>query len=111
MNTARLFIMSSFEEGLPIALLEAMSYNIDVLVSNIPANLQIELNQDDYFRVGDEDDLKSKITEKLSVYKKRFFDEILSNRFNWDKIAIETNNIYEQLTIKDETKSRNNRAG
>ena len=64
---AKLFIMSSFEEGLPIALLEAMSYNIDVLVSNIPANLQIELNQDDYFRVGDEEDLKSKIVEKLSV--------------------------------------------
>jgi starch synthase len=108
---ARLFIMSSFEEGLPFALLEAMSYNIDVLVSNIPANLQIELNQDDYFRVGDEEDLKSKITEKLLADKKRFFNEILSVRFNWDKIAIETNNIYEQLTIKDETKSRNNRAG
>jgi glycosyltransferase involved in cell wall biosynthesis len=95
---AKLFIMSSFEEGLPIALLEAMSYNIDVLVSNIPANLQIELNQDDYFRVGDEEDLKSKITEKLSVNKNRFFNEIISDRFNWDKIAIETNNIYKQLT-------------
>jgi glycosyltransferase involved in cell wall biosynthesis len=108
---AKLFIMSSFEEGLPIALLEAMSYNIDVLVSNIPANLQIGLNQDDYFKVGDEEDLKSKITEKLSENKKRFFSEILSVRFNWDKIAIETNNIYQQLTLKNETKSRNNRAG
>lgn len=87
-----------------------MSYNIDVLVSNIPANLQIELDPDDYFQVGDEEDLKSKILEKLSASKKRFFSEILSNRFNWDKIAIETNNIYEQLTIKNETKSRNNRA-
>ena len=107
---ARLFIMSSFEEGLPIALLEAMSYNIDVLVSNIPANLQIELNKNDYFQVGDEENLKSKILEKLSGNKKRSFSEILSVRFNWDKIAIETNNIYEQLTIKNETKSRNNRA-
>ena len=110
-SNARLFIMSSFEEGLPIALLEAMSYNIDVLVSNIPANLQIELNQDDYFSVGDEEDLKSKIIEKLSETKKRYFDEILSERFNWDKIAIETNIIYEQLTIRNETKSRNNRVG
>ena len=57
---AKLFIMSSFEEGLPIALLEAMSYNIDVLVSNIPANLQIQLNPDDYFQVGDEEELRSK---------------------------------------------------
>jgi alpha-maltose-1-phosphate synthase len=97
---ARLFIMSSFEEGLPIALLEAMSYDIDVLVSDIPANLQIGLSPEDYFRVGDEEELKSKILEKLSLNKKRSFSKILSDRFNWDKIAIETYNIYEQLMIK-----------
>ena len=108
---AKLFVMSSFEEGLPIALLEAMSYNIDVLASDIPANLQIELNKDDYFRVGDEEELKTKIKEKLSGNNKRSFGEILSVRFNWDKIAHETNNIYKKLTIKNETKSRNNRAG
>jgi glycosyltransferase involved in cell wall biosynthesis len=106
---ARLFIMSSFEEGLPIALLEAMSYDIDVLVSDIPANLQISLNKDDYFRVGDEDNLKINILKKLSEFKKRSFGEILSIKFNWNKIAIETNNIYEDLTIKNETQSRNNR--
>lgn len=95
---ARLFIMSSFEEGLPIALLEAMSYNIDVLVSDIPANLQIALDADDYFKVGDEEDLKLKILRKLSESKSRSFDEILSVKFNWDKIATETNNIYTNLT-------------
>jgi glycosyltransferase involved in cell wall biosynthesis len=100
---ARLFIMSSFEEGLPIALLEAMSYNIDVLVSDIPANMQIELNEDDYFRVGDEEDLRLKIREKLAGNKKRSFTGRLEARFNWEKIAVETNNIYEQLTIKNET--------
>jgi alpha-maltose-1-phosphate synthase len=96
---AGLFIMSSFEEGLPIALLEAMSYNIDVLVSDIPANLQIALDADDYFKVGDEEELKLKILRKLSDSKNRSFDEILSLRFNWDKIATETNNIYTNLTI------------
>ncbi len=106
---ARLFIISSFEEGLPIALLEAMSYNIDVLVSDIPANMQIELNPDDYFRVGDEEDLRLKIREKLSGNIKRSFTAKLEERFNWEKIAVETNNIYEQLTIKNETKSRSNR--
>ena len=95
---ARLFIMSSFEEGLPIALLEAMSYDIDVLVSDIPANLQIGLDPDDYFRVGDEDNLKTRIIEKLKGNKKRSFSGILASRFNWDRIAAETANIYEQLT-------------
>lgn len=95
---ARLFIMSSFEEGLPIALLEAMSYNIDVLVSDIPANLQIGLDEDDYYPVGDEEELKGKIKIKLSGIKNRSFGELLSSKFNWDEIARETNIIYENLT-------------
>jgi len=108
---AKLFVMSSFEEGLPIALLEAMSYNIDVLVSNIPANLQIQLNPEDYFQVGDEEELRSKIIGKLSGNNRRYFNDTLSSRFNWDNIAVETYNIYEQLIIKNEPKSRNNRVG
>jgi glycosyltransferase involved in cell wall biosynthesis len=94
---AKLFIMSSFEEGLPIALLEAMSYNIDVLVSDIPANLQVGLEKDDYFSVGDEEGLKTGILKKLEDCNKRSFSEILSSRFNWETIAVETNNIYNQL--------------
>jgi len=100
---ARLFVMSSFQEGLPIALLEAMSYNIDVLVSDIPANLQIGLAGDDYFRVGDEKSLHDSIVRKLSNGSTRSFDEILSNKFNWDKIVLETSAIYESLFSKDET--------
>jgi glycosyltransferase involved in cell wall biosynthesis len=88
-----------------------MSYNIDVLVSDIPANMQIELNPDDYFRVGDEEELSLKIREKLSANTRRSFTEKLAEKFDWEKIAVETNNIYEQLTIKNETKSRSNRAG
>ena len=91
---AGLFIMSSFEEGLPIALLEAMSYNINVLVSNIPANLQIGLDSNDYFKVGDENDLKEKMIKKLTERKENNFCEFLSERFNWDKIAMETYNTY-----------------
>lgn len=98
---ARLFIMPSFEEGLPIALLEAMSYNLDVLVSDIPANLQIGLDPGDYFRVGDEEDLRIRIHDKLSAYRERSFNETLAARFNWERIASETNSIYEQLTINN----------
>jgi glycosyltransferase involved in cell wall biosynthesis len=105
----KLFIMSSYEEGLPIALLEAMSYNIDVLVSDIPANLQIGLNKDDYFKVGDEENLKEKILNKLSAFRVRDFSDILSNKYNWENIVRETNKIYENLINKNETQRRNNR--
>jgi len=96
---ARLFIMPSFEEGLPIALLEAMSFKLDVLASDIPAHLQIGLMEDDYFKVGDEDTLKISILAKLSKFEERDYGDILSARFMWDSIAIETNKVYKETTI------------
>jgi glycosyltransferase involved in cell wall biosynthesis len=94
---AKLFVMPSFSEGLPIALLEAMSYNLDVLVSDIPANLQIGLNEEDYFKVGDEDVLKNKIISKISKNIRTDYHDILAESFNWDIIATETYGIYKSL--------------
>lgn len=92
-----LFVISSFSEGLPIALLEAMSYNTDVLASNIPANLQVGLEEDDYFTVGDEDALKEKILTKISGNPERNYLDFLTTNFNWNNIAEETYNIYKKL--------------
>ncbi len=106
---AKIFILSSFEEGLPISLLEAMSFNIDVLASDIPANLQVGLNKDDYFRVGDADDLAKNIVYKISLNKERDYREILIRKFNWDNIALETVNIYKNLFAKDAINTGKNR--
>lgn len=94
---ARLFVISSFSEGLPIALLEAMSYDLDVLASDIPANLQVGLPENDYFITGDEEALTHAIIKKLAEENKRSFSEVLSKRFNWTEIAKDTLNIYQQL--------------
>ena len=106
---ARLFIIPSFEEGLPISLLEAMSYNIEVLASNIPANLQVGLNEDDYFVVGDENDLSRNIIHKLSVDKARNYREILIRKFNWDNIAMATIDVYKNLVTSKVVYSGKNR--
>jgi alpha-maltose-1-phosphate synthase len=106
---AKLFIISSFEEGLPISLLEAMSFNIDVLASNIPANLQVGLNEDDYFIVGDENNLAENIIHKLARKEDRNFREILIKKFNWDNVAMETIDIYNSLFAKSGKKRDKNR--
>lgn len=41
----RCYCLPSSHEGLPIALLEAMSYGVEVVVSDIPANLEVGLDQ------------------------------------------------------------------
>jgi glycosyltransferase involved in cell wall biosynthesis len=94
LSWAGLYVMASFEEGLPIALLEAMSYNINVLASDIPANLQVGLDTDDYFKVGDENDLGKKMIKKLAERKENNFSAFLSEHFSWDKIAMDTYKTY-----------------
>lgn len=94
---AGLYVMSSFDEGLPIALLEALSYDIDVLVSNIPANLQVGLDKDEYFEAGNEDALKEKILQKVSTGKKRSYLDLVTTKYNWETIAKEVSGEYQKL--------------
>lgn len=100
---ARLFVIPSFSEGHPIALLEAMSYNVEVLASDIPANLQIKLEKDDYFRTGDEEDLKVRLVSKLTFAGKKDYSGFLTEKYSWDKIAEETDIIYNKLKFRNET--------
>lgn len=97
---ARLFVLSSFSEGHPIAMLEAMSYNIMVLASDIPANLQVGLEEENYFRVGDKEDLKEKIISNLSGGKEPDYLDLLTSKYDWDKIAEKTFEIYMNLMAK-----------
>ena len=91
---AKLFVMPSYHEGLPIALLEAMSYNLDVLVSDIPANLEVDLNRDDYFNTGNIKDLKIHIDLKLKTNINRSFIELIAHKYNWDNISREVFILY-----------------
>ncbi len=93
-HNAALFVLPSYHEGLPIALLEAMSEELDVAVSDIPANRIKELEPGDFFPVGDVDALAAKIKEKLERgATPRRYD--LTN-YNWDRIAEATVKVYEK---------------
>lgn len=95
LTNAALFVLPSTHEGLPIALLEAMSYNLDVLVSDIAANKLPELEPNDFFKVDDIDSLTQALTSKLTrPQRNRHYD--LKN-YNWDNIARLTLEVYRQV--------------
>lgn len=97
MSNAALFVLPSYHEGLPIALLEAMSYDLDVLTSDIPANMIDELTAEDHFPVGDINGLSRRINEKLSTtIANRHYD---LSRYDWDNIARETVKVYDSIRL------------
>ncbi|MCM1504647.1 MAG: glycosyltransferase family 4 protein [Muribaculum sp.] len=104
---AALFVMPSYHEGLPIALLEAMSYRLDVAVSDIPANRLDILSPDDFFPVGNTEALVRILSRKLSEQHTRQQNEAGNfipyrriydlSAYNWDNIAAQTSALYTSL--------------
>lgn len=98
MTNASLFVIPSYHEGLPIAMLEAMSYDLDVLSSDIPANRLDILNQDDFFPAGNVDALAKALVRKVeNPVGERKYD---LSAYNWDNIARQTLEVYRQVAKK-----------
>lgn len=86
------YCLPSSHEGLPIALLEAMSYGVKVIVSDIPANLEVGLPQNDYFHVGNVDELAKKLNDVMAHPVEHI--EYDMTKYDWDKIAKEVKEVY-----------------
>lgn len=103
-SNAGLFVLPSYYEGLPIALLEAMSCGLSCVVSNIPANREVGLPQERYFKPGDIIGLIEKIKEyaakPLSAEEKSLQIKTIAGRYDWDSIARRTLEVYGNATMR-----------
>jgi glycosyltransferase involved in cell wall biosynthesis len=99
----QLFILPSSHEGLPIALLEAMSFGCPVLVSDIKAHIEMGLPKDYYFKCGDEESLHEAIMSKLCNDLPVRIQYDLS-KYDWCSIAQATKDVYESLFVDLKTK-------
>ena len=97
-TNAGLFVLPSSHEGLPIALLEALSYGLTVLASDIPANLEIGLPEQNYFRLGDIKMLSQRLGEFSCLKPTADVRDDLRNRvsqqYDWGEIARNTLQVY-----------------
>lgn len=92
LTNCRCYCLPSSHEGLPIALLEAMSYKVPVVVSDIPANMEVGLPKENYFPCGDVKVLAEKLHEVMS--KPLVSVDYDMGKYDWDKIAREVDDVY-----------------
>ena len=94
-SSAKLFVLSSHNEGFPLVVLEAMQFDCNILLSDIPATRLLDLTDDYYYPKGD----IKKLTDKLNIsiacdVKCHNYD---LKDYDWTNIAQQTNQVYESL--------------
>lgn len=90
------YCLPSSHEGLPIALLEAMSYRLPVVVSDIPANLEVGLSDTCYFPCGDTERLADRLEQVISQPLQRVDYDMTA--YDWDQIAEQVMGVYTSMT-------------
>jgi glycosyltransferase involved in cell wall biosynthesis len=95
------FVLPSSHEGLPIALLEALSYGLPVIASEIPANREINLDAASYFPVGDVAALATRLSEVAQVPQNDAARETrrrwVADTYDWERIARQTHAVYQRV--------------
>ena len=94
---ASLFVLPSLQEGFPLVLLEAMSYRLPLVVSDIPATRLVTLSPDCYFPAGNAGALKNKITGFIheNQTSKPSYD---LSPYNWEQIVKNTLHVFKRLS-------------
>ena len=98
-SNAYIYTLPSDLEGMPLSLLEAMSYGNCCLVSDIPECVEVVEDKALIFKRSDVRDLKEKLQdacghpEKVMQLKKQAAD-FICEKYNWDDVVEETMKLY-----------------
>lgn len=100
-SNAYIYILPSDLEGMPLSLLEAMSFGNCCLTSDIAECTEVCEENAVYFKKSDIDDLSKKLChlvnnpDEVQQYKKISANYITA-KYNWDKITEKTLSLYEK---------------
>lgn len=100
-SNARLFIFPSHYEGFGIPVLEAMNCDCPIALSNVSSLPEVGGDAAVYFDPNDPSDMSKQMTRV--IYDENFRNKLIENgkirrkNFSWEKTAIETKKVYEQI--------------
>ena len=98
-SNAYIYTLPSDLEGMPLSLLEAMSYGNCCLVSDIPECTEVVEDKALIFKKSDIEDLRDKLQhacdypEKIIAMKRQAAD-FICEKYNWDDVVKETMKLY-----------------
>lgn len=93
-SNAYLYVLPSDIEGMPMSLLEALSYGNTCLVSDIPENMEVIDEEAFVFEAGNVDRLRHQIKKIINLNLKTHENAILP--YSWDDVVDKTLELYER---------------
>jgi glycosyltransferase involved in cell wall biosynthesis len=102
------FVLPSSHEGQPIAVLEALSYGCPVVLSDIPAHVEIGASGARYFAAGDTDTLAAQLGAASEGGRQSNEAEQarILRAHNWTRIAESTLEVYRAALHKPDVRAR-----
>ena len=96
-SNTRLFVFPSEAEGMPMCLLEAMSYNCRCLVSDISENIEVGQKFVTSFKSKDVNDLREKLEQCLENEKQIISRQYIIDNYSWEIVVKKTLECYSNV--------------